>query len=181
MRGPLRSPRNAPDGGKYPDIVDLPPPIEDEYDLGELPATPLEVIHRPATEGEMKESINNAFVQMVVSGEKSGAEAAQELGIPLGTMMRRKEVREALNDALQYYIPDGPTRRALLLGRMFKILASEDAKEAIGAANIIVKDPEVGMGAGAPVVQVNILSEETKRVLETVVVPEGWRKEEGDD
>lgn len=144
-------------------------PLED---LVDLPSGPAEVTFRPATAGELASEQNANYLALISSGTDPEV-ARLAVGAPRN-IARRAEVQKAIRENLDWYVDDATVRRANLIGRMTRELNGEDAKNAIAAAGVLAKDPEVGMGAGAPVVQVNILSKDTQAVLESVEIPEGW-------
>lgn len=154
--------------GSHPtDIPDGP-----KEDLVDLPSGGLELTHRPSTAGELASEQNANYLALIAGGMAPEA-ARLAVGAPRN-IARRAEVQVAIRENLEWYVPNADVRRANLLGKLYRTLNTGNNSESNGAAAIIAKDPEVGMGAGAPVVQVNILSKDTQAVLETVEVPEGW-------
>lgn len=97
------------------------------------------------------------------------ADAAAKAGVPLKNLIRRRDVLARIRDLMGYYIPESEIRRALILGAATKIaLEDEDVKNQLSALNLLAKDPEVGMTASAPQVQVQVISKETSEILANV-------------
>lgn len=126
------------------------------------------VIERAGAAAGAISAQNSKFISELQKGVLP-ADAAAKAGVPLKTLVRRRDVVARIRDLMGYYIPESEIRRALILGAATKIaLEDEDVKNQLSALNLLAKDPEVGMTASAPQVQVQVISKETSEILANV-------------
>lgn len=113
--------------------------------------------HRPSVK-QLVKAENETFVTLVANGV-SVNDAAAAVGVKPTTIVRREDVRKALEETMQFYIADPAARKAYIQARATQIAvtATKDA-DAINALKVLTLDPAVEMGAGrdAPNLVINI-------------------------
>ena len=114
----------------------------------------IEVIKGQA-QNEVEVKTAKDFVALVASGVPE-SKAAEQVGQPLAALKSSQVVREWLEKVLPFYINDPNNRRKTVIAAMTRVLATGEDKDAVAAARVLIKDPQIGFGNQAPTVSIKI-------------------------
>lgn len=108
-------------------------------------------------------AITNAkdFVKAVKSG-KSLEDAALSVGEPLQVLLRSPELMERLQDLQQYHFKEASIRKAIVIARNMKTVITGDDRDSVAASRVLALDPELGLVAGTPTIEINISEDVAK-------------------
>ncbi len=113
------------------------------------------------------------FVERIKKGE-SPEVAADAVGMPLPKLLTQDIVKAKLQDLQHYYVKEADQQKKLVISKMIEVLLNGDPRDAVAAAKVLTSNPDLGYGQGAPQVQVNIMSDETRELAKDLDESELW-------
>lgn len=126
------------------------------------------------TKGQAKAEVQVSqaveYARLVVAGVPPD-DAAKQVGRSAPDMLTSVIVRKWLENTLPWFFDKAEYRRALVIASMTKILATGEDKDKVGAARVLINDPELGFKIDGPKITIEI-SEELRKIPADELWPE---------